>query len=162
MQNDSYDIPGFKFGLAIPKEEIVFFDDDSYMTDFLFKLNHNRVFFVPFENFDGLTVEETLKTIRGDGITFACYSEYDNPSTKAKDIYVHYNLTFLPSFLKDLGLRRLDKLIELELGNILKNKYSPYTSTRIAMCFLQRYMYGSFEETRAKIMKLNPVDEKKS
>lgn len=162
MQNDSYDIPGFKFGLAIPKERIDFFDNDSYMTYFSFKLNHNRVFFVPFENFDGLTVEETLKTIRGDGITFACYSEYDNPSTKAKDIYVHYNLTFLPSYLNALAFRRLDKLIELELGNILKKEDSSYTNKRVAKCFLQRYMYGSFEETKAKIMELNPVDEKKS
>lgn len=162
MKNNTYDIPAYKYGLAIPNEEIEYKNENVYQREYKARVYGNKAFIVPFEHFDGLTVEQTLNLTRRKGIYFICYSEYDNSSTGQKDVFLHWEFLFLPSYAEKFKYRRLDKIIEFELSKVICNETSSVISRRVARCFLERYMYDSYEEVEAKLLEFKPVDEKNS
>ncbi len=160
MQDNTYDVPSYKFGFMLPNHPIEIEDDADYI-DNLMELKNDSFFVVPFETFDGLTVEEMLKAIRSHGIQFICYSEYFNPVTRSNVITPYYTLFLRPSYLKNEVLyRRIDKVIELKLLNEYKNM--SFQRRKVVECYLERYMCGSHKETQDKIFKLRSTEQNHS
>ncbi len=157
MQDNTYDVPSYKFGFILPNHPIEFEDDANYRREFDEVFRIGSFFIVPFESFDGLTVEEMLKAIRSHGIQFTCYSEYFNPVIHSNVITLYYTLLLQPSFLRKIRYERIDEVVESELLNeYTKNNFQ---HRKVVECYLERYMCGSYKETDNKIFKLNPLEQ---
>ena len=55
MQDNTYDVPSYKFGFILPNHPIEFEDDADYRRKFDEVFRNGSFFIVPFESFDGLT-----------------------------------------------------------------------------------------------------------
>ena len=142
MRENTFDIPSVKFCIgynSIPNGKPIC----KFNEDFIF---------VPFDDVDGLTIDDVLKTIKKGEFYFyaiALTKDITGEIYNRGDFVVE---KFIWSDLQTQKLERIDKVIE----KIFEEKYSQVDEQeqRIYRCFFERYQDGSYEKTKERIKRL--------
>lgn len=157
MRDNTYDIPAYKFALVKFNYDILGECKDwNTVTNYVFN-NPSLCSFIPFENFDGLTVEE-LKPLFCQGhnnFYFGCYTSLSYP--RGRDTVNQHSILF-SLLLLNLGMEeRIDEVIK----NHMINNYKTCNAEeqRVFRCFLERYCYRSQDEVTNEITRVRkPAD----
>lgn len=158
MRDNTYDIPAYKFALVKFDYDILGeYKDWNTLRNYL-NNNPTLYHFIPFENFDGLTVEELKQLFcqRHNNFYFICYSSLS---------YIgRYGMEAKNDVIFSLLLWKLDNM-ELRIDEIIKNhminNYKTYNAEaqRVFRCFLERYCYRSQDEVTNEITRVRkPAD----
>lgn len=160
MRDNTYDIPAYKFALVKFDFDILRECKDCNAVKKYIYNNPNLCYFIPFENFDGLTVEE-LKSLfcqHHNNFYFVCYTSlsYSRGSGTVNEYKFSFGLLLLDL---DIGVR-IDEEIKNFMINNLKTRNAEVQ--RVFGCFLERYCYRSQDEVTNEITKVRkPVDTNK-
>lgn len=160
MKENSYDGKGLKFGILVSelfplnkKSSEEGLKEDNYL-QYIQELLKRKIQLIDFDSIDGLTIEEIeelfQKILPENLIIFMMYNKVDYFTNNSKNTSISLKHTIVierDKFRKD---KRIDEIIE---DTIFKN-YSSYDDNlrKYANCFLERYRYGTKEETDKKIM----------
>ena len=142
MRENTFDIPSVKFCIgyiSVPYEKII--------------EEFNEVFsLVPFEDVDGLTIDDILNTIRKGEFDFFAISLTKSIVNENYDIGYLVREKFDSDSLQTQKSERIDKFIEKRF----EEKYSQVDEQeqRIYRCFFERYQDGSYEKTKERIKRL--------
>lgn len=146
MKPNTFDVPAYKFGL-------IFLDDTI----------------IPWENVDGLCIEEILKILgkQGQAFSFICYvleweekipliTNYFFVKRQKISITQHINRLYTLQFPSDISTnissQPIDKVIEEDCMTRYMNLDK--TSQKIFKCFFERYQDENHEATLKRIRKL--------
>lgn len=161
MRDNTYDIPAYKFALVKFEYDILGECKDRNTVKNYVVNNPSLCYCIPFENFDGSTVEE-LKPVfcqRHNNFYFVCYNSFSY-TTRMGGMVNQYNILF-SLLLLDLGMEeRIDEVIK----NYMINNYKICNAEaqRVFRCFLERYCYRSQDEVTNEITRVRkPADTNK-
>ena len=142
MRENTFDIPSVKFCIGY----------DSNLNDKrICKINEHFIF-VPFEDVDGLTIDDVLKTIKKGEFYFYAIALTKDITGKIYDRGDLVIEKFDWSSLQTQKLELIDKVVEKRLEE--KYNSASYQEQRIYKCFFERYQDGSYEKTKERIKKL--------
>lgn len=158
MKNNTYIIPAIKFYIAIPLNKG---DEFSSLDNVKQKLSNNECQLIPFDQVDGLTIEEII-TLDGFSKGFAVCA-INKMEAKAKT-YTNItsnvlNILFFPKKLDCATNKTIDKVVEEEF-ELKYNEADPQTR-RIYNSFFETYQDNSYEDTKERIKKLSGVKDRK-
>lgn len=145
MLPNTYDVPAYKFALVKFDDDILEKNMDvNYCANYVVN-NHNDCHFIPFESFDGLTIEE-LKTLfrqNHNNFYFVCYSSFGYEESNGAKVFKN---TILFSLL-NTGCRESQTIDEIIRNYMLGTYLNQNAQTqRVFRCFLERYCYRSQDE----------------
>lgn len=134
MRINTHDIPAVKFCIA-------------------FDVSERGVRLIPFEDVDGLLVEEVLDVIGTNN--FAIVALADTKSINGEHRYTKCLITemFADDLLQSQKRKRIDEVIENRFTEKYRDIYlqrDSYQQRRIYECFFERYQYD-YEETCDKL-----------
>lgn len=158
MLENSYDVPGIKFGILLSPDlhsngRILKYSNNArFVCEIMDEIiSSKKTAIIDFSNLDGLTIGEVAEMSREnqakDCIVFVVYS---NMKEGEKVIYNYvYDYLFIDVNQKLCNIP-IDKAIE---NHYMTTNYSEQDeeTKRIINCFLQRYNYGTKEKTDEKI-----------
>ena len=154
MKPNTFDIPAYKFAIIIPAQIIIAANDKDYEIGIQQMLSNVETFQVPFSEFDGLTVKETLDLVQQYGIFFVGYiggwpKAFNNPTPNCSAII---NILFTPNMLQN----HLDLPLDIAIVNYFEDYYAEAfeTEKKAIRCFFERYQDPSHEDTVARVAKL--------
>ncbi len=142
MRENTFDIPSVKFCIgysSVPYGKRIA------------KINEVSSL-VPFEDVDGLTIDDILNTIQKGEFDFFAISLTKSIVNENYDIGYLVREKFDGDSLQTQKSERIDKVIE----KIFEEKYSQVDEQeqRIYRCFFERYQDGSYEKTKERIKRL--------
>ncbi len=149
MKENTFDVPAYKFlvvKIGDGKKSHTYDEYQEYIR------TYNVCIYFPFENIDGLEVEEVRHLLGTKEIMIVAATSYNNDNYD--DINIDINTVYyLPeNFLNDKNMERIDKVIE---ENMSENYMSyPDFQKKIVRCFFERYLDGSYRKTKKRIRKL--------
>lgn len=139
MKPDTFDIPAYKFAIKLPNGD-----------------------YVPFENFDGLTLGEVYSLIwntlqerkytydaKKRPIIFVSYFGEDCPNKKEL-----FSLTFSKEKIDENKDLLIDKIIEKDL-EILYDVVDKLSIKKSIRCFFERYQDKNHQDTLSRIKKIS-------
>ena len=153
MKENTFDIPAYKFFAMKINDGRVSHTSDHY--NFLITNNYmDNSILIPFENIDGLDVEEMRTLLQTDEIVILGTTHYEG---KCSDdpLYVLDNtgiLYFPREYLDERKNMSIDKICEEYMEEDYMNNNEPMK--RMYRCFFERYQDGSYEKTKERIKKL--------
>lgn len=160
MKENSYDGKELKFGIlvselfSLKQRNLEDFSKDIDYKKYVQELIKTKIQLIDFDDIDGLTIEELEellpKNLPENLIIFMMYNKVDYFSNNSKNTSVSLKHTIVierDKFRKD---KRIDEIIT----DTIFRDYSSYNENlkKYANCFLERYRYGTKEETDQKIM----------
>lgn len=158
MRNNTYDIPAYKFALV--KFDYDILGEYKDWNTFRNYMNNNPTLyhFIPFENFDGLTVEELKKLFCQDhnNFYFVCYNSLSYIGMHGMEAKSNAIFSLLLWKLDNME-SRIDEIIK----NYMINNYKTCNAEeqRVFRCFLERYCYRSQDEVTNEITRVRkPAD----
>lgn len=146
MRENTFDVPAYKFFVLKPHDNIRIRGIDAY-NDFF----HQRSFFpatpIPFEDIDGLEVDEVRDVLGTDEIcVFSAVCWKDDSTLHLWGINPLYFSKKCLDSNKDMTI---DALCEQAMADLYMA--SNDKTQRIYRCFFERYQYKSYEKTKEKI-----------
>ena len=160
MKENSYDGKELKFGIlvselfSLKQRNLEDFSKDIDYKKYVQELIKTKIQLIDFDDIDGLTIEELEellpKNLPENLIIFMMYNKVDYFRNNSKNTSVSLKHTIVierDKFRKD---KRIDEIIT----DTIFRDYSSYNENlkKYANCFLERYRYGTKEETDQKIM----------
>ena len=146
MKENTFDIPSVKFciGYDISNKNNV-----STVVGHYFGYNLGLI---PFENVDGLTIDDVLKTIKTEEFVFAAISLVKSIIGPHSDFSFLVIEKFDSNSLQSQMLERIDKEVEKRL----EEKYCQANEKekRIYQSFFERYQDGSYQKTKERRKRL--------
>lgn len=119
--------------------------------DYRRAMEANEASLIPFDNVDGLTVEETLRTLQTKDFAICCSANWKTQSG-INQVQILDTTTFPASALINSKNESIDQLVENNYENLYKEQ--PESTRRIYRCFFERYQDNSYEETKERVKKL--------
>ena len=145
MRENTFDIPSVKFCLVY----------DISNRNFSKSVGHYfgyDICLIPFEDVDGLTFDDVLKTIKTEEFVFAAVSLAKAMIGPHRDFSFLIAEKFDSDKLEMLKSERIDKTIE----KAFEEKYinSDENTKRMYRCFFERYQDSSYEQTKDRVKRL--------
>ena len=167
MLKDTYDVTGFKYGISIDSftgmdcdfaEKCIMEGGTTYFEELL-KNRWNSASMIMYSSIDGLSVSEILDysfSKEQDYIMFFTYDEVEC------NIGNGYDYKLRDAYIISRNEQNKDQEISSVIGKYLIEKYEYMgdASKRRAKCFLQRYVYGTKEETDKHLFSKEKVYQK--
>lgn len=151
MKPESFDIPAYRFGIV----KIDSSRDESYkLKDYQQALLTGRVIIIPFENVDGLTIEEIKKFLRIKEIYLIAYSYYEWPVQE--QVKRNYDV-IMQVYADEPRIEKTpDTPVDQVFAEILEENYNKLDKRqkRVCHCFFERYQDKSHTETLDRIKRL--------
>ena len=153
MRDNTFDVPAYKFFAWKINDGQKYHTYDDY--NYSISNTNNRIIFFPFENIDGLKIQEVQSLLSTSEIVIAgslyCHFNYG----EGRDSYNFDKANwfyFDPNYLKEHRDETIDKLLEecMERDYMSKDEYTK----RMYRCFFERYQDGSYEKTKERIKKI--------
>ena len=152
MRENTFDVPAYKFFAWKINDGRKSHTYDEYE---LLISNNKSMIAIPFENIDGLKVEEIQSLLSTSDIVISGSSyysfNYGNGSVSNHLDNVNW-FYFGPNYLNEHREETIDKLLEELMERVYMSK-DEYTK-RMYRCFFERYQDGSYEKTKERIKKL--------
>ncbi len=157
MKENTFDVPAYKFFAWKINDRLKYHSYDDYK--FSISKTNNSIIIIPFENIDGLKVQEVQTLLSTSEIVVSASSYYSFNYDKGN---VSHNLDnsnwfyFAPDYLNEhINEHReenIDKLLEefMERDYMSKDEYTK----RMYRCFFERYQDGSYEKTKERVKRL--------
>lgn len=125
--------------------------------DYRRAMEANEASLIPFDNVDGLTVEETLRTLQTKDFAICCTVNW-KAQTGPNQVQILDTLVFPASTLINEKNVSIDQLVE----NEYEYRYMevPESTRRIYRCFFERYQDNSYQETKERVKKLTSPNTK--
>ena len=153
MRENTFDVPAYKFFAWKINDGKKYHTYDDY--NFSISNANNRIIFFPFENIDGLKVQEVQSLLSTSEIVIVgcLYCHFKDSEDrefynfdKAKWFYFDSNN------LKEHRDETIDKLLEeyMEIDYMSEDKYIK----RMYRCFFERNQDGSYEKTKERVKRL--------
>lgn len=142
MKENTFDIPSVKFCIGyrtIPYGKRICEINETFIL-------------VPFEDIDGLTIDDVLKTINNKEFVFAAISLTKSITSDVYNIGYLVREKFDSDSLQSQMLDCIDKVVEKRL----EEKYSQANEKekRIYQSFFEKYQDGSYLKTKERIKRL--------
>ena len=156
MKENTYDVPAYKFFIVKINDGKKEHSPDEY-THILYN-NPNRSLRIPFEDIDGLTIQEVKDLLhRSDIVLLSCIS-YEGES----GILQHSVLNIFYVDFKDDNLKE-DDTIDKVFECLMEKNYMQVddTAKRVMQCYFERYQDKSYEKTKQRIMSLVMQNKKR-
>ena len=156
MKENTYDVPAYKFFIVKINDGKKEHSPDEY-THILYN-NPNRIIRIPFEDVDGLTIQEVKDLLhRSDIVLLSCISYEGEPG-----ILQHSVLNIFYVDFKDDNLKE-DDTIDKVFEYLMEKNYMQVddTSKRTMRCYFERYQDKSYEKTRQRISSLMMQNKKR-
>ena len=153
MRENTFDVPAYKFFAWKINDGLKYHSYDDYK--FSISNINNSIIIIPFENIDGLKVQEAQSLLSTSEIVIGgslyCHIDYG----KGRDSYKLDNANwfyFDPDYLNEHREETIDKLLEqfMERDYMSKDEYTK----RMYRCFFERYQDGSYEKTKERVKRL--------
>lgn len=160
MKENTFDVPAFKFFLIKVNDNKALHTRKEYENS----LNNRNFYMIPFENIDGLRVEEACDLLGINDFLLIGTMYYKssnnflysvaNTLKYSEDMGIcSFRGIYLDEcFLKTRLKKRIDKIFEelMERDYMISDEYTK----RIYRCFFERYQDGSFQKTKERVKKL--------
>jgi len=153
MPDDTYDIPGLKFGLLISDEfpkidDSIFKTNPEKSTDVVNKLLDQRTQIIDFKEIEGLTIDEILAHKKFQFKNTVVIVAYTNMVYKAHNGYTVIDTTLRFSLILDRREQYKDESIEKIIERTFLEDYSNASkeTKKYMKCFLERYRYVDKKE----------------
>lgn len=156
MKENTYDVPAYKFFIVKINDGKKEHSPDEY-THILYN-NPNRIIRIPFEDVDGLTIQEVKDLLhRSDIVLLSCISYEGEPG-----ILQHSVLNIFYVDFKDDNLKE-DDTIDKVFERLMEKNYMQVddTAKRVMQCYFERYQDKSYEKTKQRIMSLVMQNKKR-
>lgn len=155
MKENTYDVPAYKFFIIKINDGKKEHSPDEY-THILYN-NPNRSLRIPFEDIDGLTIQEVKDLLHISDIVLLGCNAYEDHG-----VFQHSVLNIFYVDFKDDNLKEddtIDKIFEC----LMKKNYMQVddTSKRTMRCYFERYQDKSYEKTRQRISSLMMQNKKR-
>ncbi len=153
MKENTFDVPAYKFFAFKIDDRLRYHTKEEYKL--LFHNNDNNIIFIPFENIDGLKVEEvqsllsTSEIVLGGGLYY--HFNYD-AGRNPYQLNIEFWIYFTPDYLNEHREKTIDKLLEEAMERSYMSEDE--NNKRIFRCFFERYQDGSYRKTKKRIRKL--------
>ena len=153
MKENTFDVPAYKFLAVKINDGIESHTCDEYK--FSISNNNSSMIIIPFENVDGLKVQEVQSLLSTSEIIISASSYYSFNYDKGN---VSHNLDssnwfyFDSDYLDEHREETIDKLLE----ELMERYYMQVDdiSKRMYRCFFERYQDGSYEKTKERVKRL--------
>ena len=153
MKNNTYDVPAYKFGIV--KIEVEGTTPDKYFpSDYECAITSGQCTIIPFENVDGLTVDDVTSFLKTKELHLIAYVSYEKAYIGGcgvfRDIVMQIHAD--NNLLDHNPTKTVDKVFE----KILESHYNHMTdkAKRVSNCFFERYQDKSYEDTKSRIKRL--------
>lgn len=159
---ETFDIPGYKFGLLIVDDYSSFMlesngNEYQEIRDMLNRtFTSSDVKIVSFDYVDGLTMEEVKKTLGIKGpLIMICYTNYEifGRGLREKKMNVLHSFVLSKEEIASKLEQPVDFVIEKKLEDFYQT--SPDDVKRMIRCFFERYQDKSHKDTVERIQKIN-------
>lgn len=169
MQENTYDIPGLKFGLLIsekfPKiDDSIFKTDPEKSADVVNQLLDESTRIIDFKEIEGFTIDEILDHKQFQFKNTVVIVAYTNMVYKDHNGYT--GIETLPRYSLILGRREQykDESIEEVIERTFLEDYSNASkeAKKYMKCFLERYRYGDKKRVKKKIASFKKQKEKQT
>lgn len=153
MKENTFDVPAYKFFVLKIDDGIKIHSVDDYKP-FIYARPIDNYVTIPFDDVDGLEVEEIRDLIRTDDIVIFGAISYKLDRGDIPKIYMAYinALYFDKEYLDDKSDMTIDKIVEKFMEE--RYKTSDDRTKRVYRCFFERYQDGSYEKTKERIKRL--------
>lgn len=153
MRENTFDVPAYKFFAWKINDVKKYHSYDDY--NYSISNTNNRIIFFPFENIDGLKIQEVQSLLSTSEIVIAGGLYCTSIMVKVETLYNFDKVNwfyFGSNYLKEHRDETIDKLLEeyMESDYMSKDEYTK----RMYRCFFERYQDGSYEKTKERIKKL--------
>lgn len=152
MKPDTFDIPAYKFGIV--KIDYAMSYEEHQLEDYQHELLQGRCTIIPFENIDGLTVEEVKSMLKIKEAHFAAYTSYETGQGNNDIRYINIILRMHAKapLLEEYADTPIDYIVE----KMFEECYGQLNSIqkRVCNCFFERYRDKSHQDTIERIKKL--------
>lgn len=153
MRENTFDVPAYKFFAWKINDGLKYHTYDEYK--FSISKTNNSIIIIPFENIDGLNVQEartllsTSEIVVSGGLYYSLNYGEGRVSQKLDNSNWFY---FAPDYLNEHREETIDKLLEqfMERDYMSKDEYTK----RMYRCFFERYQDGSYEKTKERVKRL--------
>ncbi len=155
MKENTYDVPAYKFFIIKINDGKKEHSPDEY-THILYN-NPNRSLRIPFEDIDGLTIQEVKDLLHiSDIVLLGCNAYEDHGAFQHSVLNIFY-VDFKDDNLKEDDT--IDKIFEC----LMEKNYMQVddTSKRTMRCYFERYQDKSYEKTRQRISSLMMQNKKR-
>lgn len=155
MKNDTYDVPAYRFGIikidwAMPGEEY-------QIKDYQQALSQRRCTVIPFENIDGLTIEEVKNHLGTKEVCLIGYTYYETGQDEqlCRNYYVIMQAYASAQRLEKSSDMTIDRVFE----EIFEESYKKLDNNqkRACHCFFERYQDKDYQKTYCRIQNINTV-----
>ncbi len=157
MKNETYDVPGYKFGILKINDHDYYSqkmrENNSELNDIIDKaIDYRHAEVIPFDYVDGLKLKEVQAIIGGElPIIACCYVEYIS-SGFTVNISLLQRYIFSEEYIREQQEEPIDKAIE---KLCVSNYNFSDDFKRMANCFFERYQDKSYLATKERINKIN-------
>ncbi len=167
MQENTYDIPGLKFGLLIsdefPKQDdSIFKTDPEKSADVVNQLLNRRPQIIDFKEIAGFTIGEILDHKKFQFKNTVVIVAYTNMVYKGHN--GHTVIETIPRYalILDRKEQYKDESIEITIERTFLENYSNASkkTKKYMRCFLERYRYGDKKEIKKIIAPLKKQKQK--
>ena len=155
MKKNTYDVPGYKVGIiVIPNSP----EKEHEIEDYQKSIDEKKAIIVPFEDVDGLFVNDVLSLLQTKSIFVQFYSQYQNLDLKNHNqmslsigrkfgVYI-----FIGNILEENLTMPIDELV----GDTIEELYDTLDDEqkRYAHCFFERYQDKNYKATKKRIKRL--------
>lgn len=151
MKKQTYDVPAYKFGIA--KISCSQKGESYSVQDYQYALQNARCAVIPFENVDGLTMEEIKDFIGIKELHFLSYMRYEDQTADIKENYFVMMQVYVDEQLLNKNSNTpIDQIIE----KTLEDNYDKfdYRQKKACCCFFERYQDREYELTKERIKRL--------
>ena len=153
MKENTFDVPAYKFFAWKINDGKKSHTCDEYK--FSISNNNSSIIIIPFENVDGLKVQEvqsllsTSEIIISGGLYYSFNYDKGNVSHNLDSSNWFY---FDSDYLDEHREETIDKLLE----ELMERYYMQVDdiSKRMYRCFFERYQDGSYEKTKERVKRL--------
>ncbi len=152
MKDNTYIIPAIDFYFGIP--------NNNTISDIILELKYEKVKLVPFENVDGLLIEDLEPYLSEKGFIIVAINKLNFYKDENKQ--VSNNILNIVVFNKEefdsLKDKTIDKIVEEKYESIYKKV--PLRTRRIFNSFFEKYQDGDYNKTKERVKKLTENNRK--
>lgn len=158
MKHPSYNIPAYKFAIVQIND---YGQPKSHsLTEYEQHIKQGDVALIPFENVDGLTLEEVRELLRNEETFITCY--YDYESYCGPLLCKHRQI--VSSVFIDHATMKYNK--NLTIDEVVEAIYEQSYKTlepkalKACHCFFERYQDESYEMTKNRIKRIKEIKKR--
>lgn len=150
MKDNTFNVPAYNFSIIIMNQPAI--QKEVNECEYNRAMKQDAVSIIPFDNVDGLTVEETLKTLQRDDFAVCCTANWKT-QTGINQVTLLDTLIFPSSVLRKSLTVSIDQLVE----NNYERRYmeAKESTRRIYRCFFERYQDNNHQETKERVKKIS-------